>query len=171
MGKFIDLTGRKFCDVTVLEFHSKNKHGGLLWVCLCDCGNKAVISGDCLKAGSTKSCGCRKYSRNGDTKSKNSLYQTWRAMMRRCYEENHHAYNRYGGRGIFVCDRWHDYNNFVKDLVEKPENLTLDRINNDGPYSKENCKWSNKTEQARNRKNPWITRRENLNKEKNNAEE
>jgi hypothetical protein len=85
------------------------------------------------------------------------LYPTWHTMMQRCYNPANAKYQRYGSRGIFVCDRWHDVRNFVADLATKPLGLTLDRINNDGPYSPENCRWATPTQQARNRPQAKLT--------------
>lgn len=86
-----------------------------------------------------------------------SLYPTWQNMMARCYKAENARFSRYGGRGIYVCDRWHDVANFVADLGEKPDGKSLDRFNNDGPYSPENCRWATNVEQARNREQAIIT--------------
>lgn len=170
MGIFRDLTGNVFERLTVLSREGKNKHGGILWNCICSCGAICVVNGDSMKSGITKSCGCLKAKLGGATRQQGSLYKTWRAMMRRCYESNHHAFASYGGRGIYVCEQWYDYLTFENDLIinlgVKPLGLELDRVNNDGPYSPDNCKWSTKSEQALNRRNSWITRRENISKKK-----
>jgi hypothetical protein len=162
MGLFKDISGVQYSKLKVIKRSGTSKHGAIIWHCICDCGNEFRANGDSLKSGNTKSCGCLKRTLDGESTRKGSLYISWRAMMRRCYENNHHAFHRYGGRGISVCERWHNFNNFRNDLGEKPEFLELDRIDNDGNYSLNNCKWSSKSEQAFNRKNPWIKRRENL---------
>jgi hypothetical protein len=95
-------------------------------------------------------------SRRGENRAKNSLYATLAGIKQRCYNKNNPAYCNYGGRGITVCDRWlgiNGFSNFKKDMGEKPsKEYSIDRLNNDLGYSNENCKWSNRTEQARNRR-------------------
>lgn len=77
-------------------------------------------------------------------------YQTWRGMIERCTSKKHKNYDRYGGRGITFCERWREYQNFVDDMGERPDGRNLDRINNDGPYCKENCRWVTQSEQVSN---------------------
>ena len=86
-------------------------------------------------------------------KGKSLTYRTWRSMMQRCYRIKEKSYDRYGARGISVCDRWHDFKNFLADMGEKPAILTLDRINSEGNYEPSNCRWASTTTQARNRSN------------------
>ncbi len=86
------------------------------------------------------------------TRTKHPLYATWNRMRDRCNNPNHHAYHLYGGRGIKVCQEWDEFWQFVEDMGERPEGLQLDRIDNDAGYSKDNCRWASKKQQARNRK-------------------
>jgi predicted DNA-binding protein (UPF0251 family) len=85
------------------------------------------------------------------------LYKTWSNMMRRCYSEKERAYKNYGGRGIYVCEQWHDLRVFVKDMGDRPNGCSLDRINNDLGYSPENCRWATDEMQSRNRRHAKLT--------------
>jgi len=125
------------------------------WDCLCDCGNACSVSGNDLRNGHTRSCGCLNHT--GDANRTHGLtgtpiYLSWQDMKKRCYNENHKDYLRYGGRGISVCSRWlNSFENFLEDMGERPKWLTLDRINSDENYSKSNCRWATRLDQARNK--------------------
>lgn len=126
--------------------------------CDCSCGTKNVlvrIDGLRSKTRKTSSCGCAQ--RDAVTTHGawgNPLFTVWKGMMSRCYKPQDKRYSQYGGRGISVCDRWHNINIFIDDMSSSYRpNLQLDRIDNDGSYSPENCKWSTRTEQARNKSN------------------
>lgn len=111
-GKLIDLTGQKFGRLTVLERVDRNKHGKVRWLCKCACGNVAVVLGESLRNGRTKSCGCLKQESKTTIHGgyKTRLYHVWRDMKRRCYNPKDKRYNDYGGRGITVCAEWlHDF--------------------------------------------------------------
>lgn len=150
-----DLTGKKFNKLLVLSRAENGLHNKVRWLCTCDCGNSTIAESSNLKSGHTKSCGCYKFEKMFGLnathgKSKSPTYNVWCSMKRRCSDKNHSNYSSYGGRGITVCARWSKFENFYKDMGEKPDELTLDRINNDLGYSPENCRWVSAKKQARN---------------------
>lgn len=154
MPKTINMIGQKYNKLTVLSKVETN-HNGYVYECLCDCGNKKVIEGKSIRSGLTKSCGCIR-SQYVSTKNKThektntGAYKSWRAMKTRCTNLNTPSYKNYGERGITICDRWLNFENFYEDMGDRPEGKTLERIDNSKGYSRENCKWASKKEQNRN---------------------
>lgn len=150
-----DITGQRFGRLTVIEqAESKNNHAR--WVCKCDCGNKRIVYGSSLFSGETKSCGCW----NKDKMLKHNLTDTklahiWSQIKQRCFQKNCKAYKNYGGRGITVCDEWkNDFLTFYNWSIKNgyKENLSIDRIDNDGNYCPENCRWVEDDTQRRNKR-------------------
>lgn len=161
MAKFTDLTGEKFGRLTVIRRLENDKHRNSRWSCKCECGEIVNVLGFCLKNGNTKSCGCfmfdeasKRHIKHGHvTKGKSSpTYRTWINMIQRCNNPNASYYSYYGGRGINVCERWMNFENFLEDMGERPsKNHSIERKDSNGDYCLSNCKWGTSQEQGRNR--------------------
>lgn len=150
-----DLIGKRFGRLTVVSREPNNKWKETMWRCECDCGGETITSGKHLRSGHTTSCGCKRQQRiTKHGLCKNRLYRIHNNMMQRCYNKNNKDYNRYGGRGIKICNEWKT--NFISFYNWSMKNgyktdLTLDRKNNDGNYEPSNCRWVTMKEQALNR--------------------
>ena len=161
-GKKVDLTGKKFGRLTVVSKVNR-ECGKSLWLCKCECGNVVNVTANRLKSGNTRSCGCLKrdttIKRNKThNMSSSRLYVIWGGMIKRCKNKNAHNYKIYGGRGIEVCDLWLRFEPFMEWALSNgyENNLSIDRIDNNGNYCPENCRWVDKKTQNRNRRNNRI---------------
>jgi hypothetical protein len=164
MGKFIDLAGQKFGRLTVVEYLGKNKYTRTIWKCKCDCGGSAICTANNLTRNNSKSCGCiareaviqRNYKHG---KYGTSLYITWYGMKARCLNKNNPAFNDYGGRGITICNEWiGSFESFYNWAIGNgyKEGLTIDRIDVNGNYEPDNCRWTTMEIQQNNRRDNRI---------------
>ncbi len=160
INDMIDLTGQKFDRLAVIRRDKNTKRDQTTWLCLCDCGQTKIIRGDHLRNNTIKSCGClrteivSKITHGHSRRNKiSNTYYSWINMIRRCNDPTNNRYSRYGGRGIFVCDRWLKFSTFLADMGERLREQQIDRINNNDGYYKENCRWTTPKQNSRNRKN------------------
>lgn len=161
MSKRIDLTNRHFNYLKVIEYFGNTKQGEAAWLCECVCGKRKVVPGSKLRNGNIKSCGCKRTELAGAKNRKHGmkgkrLYNIWRGMIQRTTDKNSHEYDRYGGRGIDICEEWkNDFEAFRKWSYENgyTDDLTIDRIKNEKGYSPDNCRWVTMKVNCRNKRN------------------
>ena len=167
-GFQIDRTGETHNGIKFIRFIKNNKHNKAVWLCQCHCKKEFSVVGSAVVSGNTESCGCTKYSNLTRASGKDSggykhggsdsrLYRVWKGMRARCNNPKTNGYENYGGRGIKVCDEWNEEYSVFQDWALNhgyQENLTLDRIELDGMYEPENCRWVDWNTQARNKRAP-----------------
>lgn len=178
---FVDHTGKRFGDWLVLERGPNSKGSRTRWNCKCKCGQVRLIHAVNFTRGLTTKClNCRAIEKSTHCMSKSNTYSIWVQMRERCYRKNHKAYASYGGRGITVCDKWKEsFNNFLEDMGEAKKGMSLERIDNNKGYFKENCKWETWKNQCRNKRisirdgdvyNDWLVKSKLSNQKKYNIE-
>jgi hypothetical protein len=158
----IDLTGRRYGRLSVISrvLDQGRRHKRTAWNCRCDCGNNTIALGKQLVNGQRVSCGCSKIQHGHTMEATQSRsYKTWAAMRQRCLNPKSPNFKYYGGRGIAVCQLWADsFLVFLRDMGERPENRSIDRINPDGDYEPGNCRWATRSEQQMNRRDRGVNR-------------
>lgn len=154
-----NITGMQFGELIALEFIERRGKCHDYWKWKCRCGAEKVIRKTSVTSGLTESCGCKNRKRACKQLTKHGWYGTrtyrsWTAMIQRCENPNKDNYDIYGGRGISVCKRWRDsFDNFLADMGERPKGKSIDRIDHNGNYESDNCRWASSKTQCRNRRN------------------
>jgi len=163
--KRLELEGQTFGRLTAVKFIKKSSQKSF-WLCRCACGNFVTVRTDSLTRGVTKSCGCyqsesvskrMKEFPNSRThgRSRSPVYRTWDGIIQHCTNPNTKGFKYWGGRGVKVCDKWKTFEGFFEDMGERPNGLTIHRINPFGNYEPSNCKWATYEEQNNNRRDNW----------------
>lgn len=168
MGKQSVYTGKRYGRLTaVFELVARSKYGRRQFLCQCECGECPVVLAENLSSGHTESCGCLAKERTSldrrthghsyaKEKKQTPEYKSWSGMLQRCTNPKSSRYDRYGGRGITVCERWQRFENFLADMGERPPSHSLDRIDPQGNYEPKNCRWADDFTQQNNRSNNRI---------------
>jgi len=158
MSTALNIIGSRYGRLIAVRRVQNTRQEKAQWLCRCDCGNETIVPLAYLRKGATKSCGCFRRQLIGDRLRTHGLtrtptWTTWRAMKARCSNPQTNGFHNYGGRGICVCDRWSKFENFVADMGERPSlDFSIDRLDTNGNYTPENCRWATIKQQRRNKR-------------------